>query len=90
MAFIAAKKGEVAEGGGWGEGVWWGPGWGPWKLIHGALGHTRTLGVGGGVGVAQAWQWGEGEERQWAPAGSFWRWWGGGGASPLQRMEGIS
>lgn len=44
--------------------MWWGPGWGPWKLIHGALGHTTDTGGGWvGVGVAQAWQCGEGERR---------------------------
>lgn len=48
MTFIAAKKGEVAEGGGVGEGCGGGGGWvGPWKLIHGALGHTADTGVGG-------------------------------------------
>lgn len=69
MAFIAAKKGEVAEGEGVGEGVWWGPGGGPWKLIHGALGHTTD--TGGGVG---RWAWprhgngGRGEERAVGPS----------------------
>lgn len=49
MTFIAAKKGEVAEGERVGGGVWWEQGvggWGPWKLIRGALGHTTDTGGG--------------------------------------------
>lgn len=89
MAFIAAKKGEVAEGEGVGKWVWWGQG--PWKLIHGALGHTTDTGGGweGGVGMAQAWQWGEGGEGGGSQPGAS----GGGGKWARrwsQKMEGIS
>lgn len=96
MAFIAAKKGEVAEGAGVGEGGVVGAGVGPWKLIHGALGHTTDTGgwVGRwGVGMAQAWQWGEergravGSSQELLKVGGGW--WGGRRLWS-QRMEGIS
>lgn len=50
--------------------MWWGPGWGPWKLIHGALGHTTDTGGGGwgggrGPGMAM---WGGGGERAVGPS----------------------
>lgn len=50
--------------------MWWGPGWGPWKLIHGALVTRRTLGggwVGGGRGPGMA-MGGRGEERAVGPS----------------------
>lgn len=71
-----------------------GAGVGPWKLIHGALGHTTDTGrVGGeGVGMAQAWQWGRGRGRAVGSSQELLKVGGGVGGRRLwsQRMEGIS
>lgn len=69
-------------------------GGGPWKLIHGALGHTTDTGGWvsgwvGDVGMAQAWRWGDREESAVTPAKSFWRWQRGSGRRRWsKRMEG--
>lgn len=93
MAFIAAKKGEVAEGAGVGEGGVVGAGVGPWKLIHGALGHTTDTGrvggeVGGGHGPGMAMGGGEREGSGLQPGASEGGWWVGGWAASLVAEDG--
>lgn len=61
MAFIAAKKGEVAEGEGVGEGGVVGAGVGAMEANTWCTrSHDGHWGWVGAVGVAQAWQWEEG------------------------------